>query len=191
MSFFSRLFGSSSPAKAPSRIRVHIAFDGAIRVLETPASEGWQIDEDQRRGADFTVRVLKYILPMDPMPLALLAKIYSVEGGAAPPRDPATLDWQSVFGALFSSFSNVELRGSQQLTMTDSLTATEAVLDGVSADLAVPLRIRERRAVLNHEEFIVTAMGSTAAFEQHATEIEQWFSTSAFVPHGGRHRGNP
>jgi hypothetical protein len=182
MSFFSRLFRSSPPAQTQPRIRVHSAFDGAIQVIETPASDDWQIAEDQRRGADFTVMVLKYILPMEPMPLALLAKIYTRDGGAAPPQDPATLDWQSVFGALFSSFSNVETRVSTQLTMTSSLPATEAVLDGVSADLGVPLRIRERRAVLNQEEFIVTAMGSTAAFEQHAAEIEQWFSTSTFVP---------
>lgn len=184
MSFFSRLFGSSPPARAQPRLRAHIAFDGAIRVFETPTSEGWQIAEDQRRGADFTVMVLKYILPMEPMPLALLAKLYTADGGAAPPRAPATVDWQSAFGSLFSSFSNVETRVSKQLTMTDALPATEAVLDGVGADLAVPLRIRERRAVLNHEEFIVTAMGSPTAFEQHAAEIEQWFSTSAFVPLG-------
>jgi hypothetical protein len=187
--FFSRLFGASSPAKDRPRILVHVAFDGAIRVFETPTSEGWQAAEDQRQGEDFTVMVLKYILPMEPMPLGLLAKIYTMDGGCQPPQDPSSTDWRAEFQALFSSFSNVETRASKQLTMTDSLTATEAVIEGVGADPAVPLRVRERRAVLGNEKFIVTAIGSPAAFDQHAGEIEQWFSTSAFVPLGQAKKG--
>jgi hypothetical protein len=184
MGFFTHLFGGSSSSKQRPRILAHIAFGGAIRVLETPTSAGWQNAEDQRQGEDFTVMVLKYILPMEPMPLALLAKIYTAQGAGAPPQDPSTTDWRAAFQTLFSSFSNVETRGSQQLTMTDSLAAVEAVIEGTGSNPSVPLRIRERRSVLGNEQFIVTAMGSPAAFEGHGEEIEQWFSTSAFVPIG-------
>jgi hypothetical protein len=184
MGFFARLFGGSSSSKQRPRILAHIAFGGAIRVFETPTSEGWRNTEDQRQGEDFAVMVLKYILPMEPVPLALLAKTYTAQGAGAPPQDPSSTDWRAAFQALFSSFSNVETRGSKQLTMTDSLAAVEAVLEGTGSNPAVPLRIRERRAVLGNEQFIVTAMGSPTAFEEHAGEIEQWFSTSAFVPIG-------
>ncbi len=187
MGFLSRLFGSA-PNKAPQqpRILAHIAFEGAIRVFESPTTEGWQNSEDQRRGDGFTAMVLKYILPMSPMPLALLAKIYTHDGDRARPDDAANTDWRSAFQALFSSFSNVEARASKQLTMTDSLDGLEAILDGIGADPAVPLRIRERRTVLGREQFIVTAMGSPAAFADHADEIDRWFSTAAFVPIEGK-----
>ena len=181
MGFLSRLFGGSSSARQPPRIVAHSAFDGAIRVFEVPTSAGWQSAEDERRGNDFTVVVLKYILPMEPMPLALLAKIYTLEEEAAP-QDPTATDWRAAFQALFASFSNVETRASKQLTMTGSLDAVETVLDGVGVEPAVPLRVRERRSILGHEEFMVTAIGSPAAFAEHADEIERWFSTSAFVP---------
>jgi hypothetical protein len=183
MGFFSRLLTSASgKAHHQPRILAHIAFDGAIRVFESPTSEGWQNSENHRAGDGFTVMVLKYILPMSPMPLALLAKIYTVEGTRDPPEDPKTTDWRAAFQALFSTFSGVETRAAKQLTMTDSLDAFEAVLDGIGAEPAVPLRVRERRARLGSEQFIVTAMGSPVAFEEHADEIDRWFSTSAFVP---------
>ncbi len=57
-----------------------------------------------------------------------------------------------------------------------------AVVDGVGADPAAPLRIRERRSVLGRELFIVTAAGSPALFAAHARDIDNWFAGSAFVP---------
>jgi hypothetical protein len=136
MGFLSRLFGRSSSVRQQPRIVAHSAFDGAIRVFEVPTSEGWQHAEDQRRGDDFTVMVLKYILPMEPMPLALLAKVYTLEGGS--PQDPTTMDWRAAFQALFASFSHLETRASKQLTMTASLDAVEAVLDGVGVGNTLP-----------------------------------------------------
>lgn len=128
--------------------------------------------------------VLKYIFPMSPVPLALLAKIYAVDDGRQKPQDPRQTDWREVFQPLFSSFTAVQTHPAQQLTMKSSLEAMEAVIDGVGAEPAVSLRVRERRAVAGQEQFIVTAMGTPGAFEEHASEIESWFSTSAFVPIG-------
>ncbi|WP_338866092.1 hypothetical protein [Myxococcus stipitatus] len=186
MGLFSRLFESlTSPKKSnPPRIVVHDAFDGAIRVIEAPTSDGWHSAEEERRGEDFSLKVLKYILPLEPMPLALLAKSCTVDAGGEPPDDPGTKDWQAVFQSLFSSVSKVETRVSKQLTMTGTLMATEAILEGLGAEPAVSLCIRERRAVLGQEEFIVTAIGSPDAFKQYGPEIDQWFSTVAFVPMG-------
>ena len=62
------------------------------------------------------------------------------------------------------------------------LPACEAIVDGTGADSGAPLRIRERRAVLNEEQFILSAMGTPDLFAAHATDVENWFSTSAFVP---------
>lgn len=160
----------------------HVAFDGAIRIFEAPTSEGWQIDEQQRSGDGFTAMVVKYVLPMDPIPLALLAKIYTVDSDRTPPEDPSTTDWRAVFQPLFAEFSNVAAGPGKQLTMADSLSGLEAVIDGTSADTGAPLRIRERRSVLGREQFIVTAMGVPTAFDEHHDEIDRWFSTSTFVP---------
>jgi hypothetical protein len=128
------------------------------------------------------VMVLTYVLEDQPMPLALLAKIYTVDPDCTPPEDPHATDWRAAFSALFESIASVEVRGVPQLTMKSSLDAAEATLAGVSADHGVPLRIRERRSVRDREQFIVTAMGSPTAFEAHATEVDAWFATVAFVP---------
>ena len=70
-----------------------------------------------------------------------------------------------------------------QTTMQGTqIPACEAVLDGDGADPACPLRIRERRAVLNEEQFIVTALGTPEMFAAHAAEIDLWFSSAVFVP---------
>lgn len=126
--------------------------------------------------------MLKYVLSMQPLPLALLVKSYTLEVGSSPPGDPSTTDWRKIFQALFSSFTSVETQASKQLTMTNSLDAVEAVIDGMGTQPAVPMRVRERRAVMGNEQFIVTAIGSPAAFQQHGDEIDRWFSTSAVVP---------
>lgn len=160
----------------------HVAFDGAVRVVETPRGEGWQPFEEAREGEGFTVLVLKYILPASPAPLALLAKVYTNAEGWAPPEDPARTDWRAIFRPLLSDITSVTTLATRQLTMTNALPAWEAVLDGVGADSGAPLRIRERRAVLDRELFIVTAMGSPALFEAHASDVERWFDTAAFVP---------
>lgn len=76
--------------------------------------------------------------------------------------------------------ATVETRDTTQTTMASSLPAWEAVIDGVSADLDAPLRIRERRS--GRELFIVTAMGPPALFAAHAQDIDNWFASSAFVP---------
>jgi hypothetical protein len=183
MGLLSRLFGGGKPPAPwnPSGV-AHVAFDGAIRVIETPRGEGWRHFEESREGEGFTVMVLKYILPAQPAPLALLAKIYTNGEGWEPPKDPATTDWREIFRPLLSEISGLTTLATRQLTMAAALPAWEAALDGVGAESGVPLRIRERRAVLGRELFIVTAMGSPALFEAHAANIDRWFDTAAFVP---------
>jgi hypothetical protein len=183
MGFLSRLLGRGKPpAKWEPPVVAHEAFDGAIRVIETPRGPGWERSEDGRRGDGFTVMVLKYILPATPAPLALLAKVYTNAEDRPPPDDPAATDWRRIFGPLLSEISNVTTLATRQLTMTKALPAWEAVLDGVGADSGLPLRIRERRAVLARELYIVTAMGSPALFETYAGDIDRWFDSAAFVP---------
>jgi hypothetical protein len=185
MGFLSRLLGGGKRAAQhyePS-IVAHVAFEGAIHVIETPLSKAWHHDEDAREGEGFTVMVLKYILPASPTPLALLAKIYTTAAGWTPPEDPALTDWRVIFGPLFSEIANVGVQATHQTTMNGTqLPACEAVVDGTGADSGAPLRIRERRAVLNEEQFILTAMGTPELFAAHARDVDNWFSTAAFVP---------
>ena len=185
MGFLARLFGRESAAPRayrPAQI-VHEAFDGAVRVYEVPKSKDWKYDEDAREAEGYTVMALKYILPASPMPLALLAKVYTIKEGFAPPDDPATTNWREVLDVLFSDISSVAVAVTHQNTMQGTqIPACEAVLDGTGADPACPLRIRERRAVLNEEQFIVTAMVTPDMFAGHAAEIDLWFSTAVFVP---------
>jgi len=185
MGFLSRLFGRGAAAPneyRPSQI-VHEAFGGAVRVFEVPKGKEWHWDEDARDGEGYTVMSLKYILPASPMPLGLLAKIYTIKEGFSLPDDPATTNWREVLGVLFSDISNVAVAVTHQKTMEGTqIPACEAVLDGAGADPACPLRIRERRAVLNEEQFIVMAMGTPEMFAAHAAEIDLWFSTAVFVP---------
>jgi hypothetical protein len=183
MGFFSRLFGGGQPpAKWEPGVVAHTAGDGAIRVLDVPRGPGWEHAEDARQGDGFTVLVLKYILPATPAPLALLAKIYTNDEDRPPPGDPAATDWRQIFRPLLAEISSVTTLATRQLTMTRALPAWEAVLDGSGADSGAPLRIRERRAVVDRQLFIVTAMGSPALFEAHAGDIDRWFDSAAFVP---------
>ena len=175
----SRILGIRRQPAKPA-IVAHEAHGGAIRIFETPRGEGWGYEEDAREGDGFTVMVLKYVLPATPTPLALLAKIYTHHPAGAP--EPKAPDWREALGALFSSIATVETRPTIQATMTSSLPAWETVIDGVDADSAAPLRIRERRSVLGREVFIVTAIGPPALFAAHAQDIDNWFASSAFVP---------
>lgn len=172
MGFLARFFPKTKP-----RIVADVAFDGAIRVLETPDSSDWRISEDRRDGDGFSVRVLKYVLPLQPMPLALLAKIYELT--EAP---PTKTDWRAVFASMFSEIVDVSETAVTQLTMAASLPAEEVVMNGVGAEPRVPLRIRERRSVSGHQQFIVTAIGTPEAFDERKADIDRWFETSAFVP---------
>jgi hypothetical protein len=185
MGFLSRLFGGTKPpAKWEPSVVAHTAGDGAIRVLDVPRGPGWEHAEDAREGDGFTVVVLKYILTAAPAPLALLAKIYTNDEDRPPPADPSATDWRQIFRPLLSEISSVTTLATRQLTMTRALPAREAVIDGVGADSGAPLRIRERRAVLGRELFIVTAMGSPALFQAHAAEVDRWFDSTALVPIG-------
>jgi hypothetical protein len=182
MSFLSRLFGAKAPVKP--RIVAHVAHGGAIRVFEAPTSDGWQHDEVARSGDGFSTRVVKYVLDAQPAPLALLAKVYTIDADRPPPDDPRGTDWRAAFAALFSAIERVDDVDADQLTMKSSIPAVQATIDGTSADNGRPLRIRERRSVVGREQFIVTAMGPYEVFEDHAAEIESWFTSVAFVPTG-------
>jgi hypothetical protein len=183
MGFLSRLLGGGKPPPRwePS-VAAHEAFDGAIRVIEAPRGPGWERAQESRQGDGFTALVLKYILPVAPAPLVLLAKIYTNAEDRPAPEGPATTDWRAIFRPLLSEISSVTTLATRQLTMTKALPAWEAVLDGVGADSGAPLRIRERRAVVDRELFIVTAMGSPALFAAHAADVDRWFDGTAFVP---------
>jgi len=195
MGFFSELVGKllGSKAAPPERLAKgrfsvisHVAFGGAVRVLEAPLDEGWEYDEAQREGDGFTVMVLKYLLPASQTsqtPLALLAKIYTIEPGHAPPEDPERTDWRMAFGPLFAVIENVTVQTAVQTTMSGaSLPACEVIVDGPSGDAGAPLRIRERRAILAEQQFIVTAMGTPELLAAHAADVEKWFATAVFVP---------
>jgi len=179
MGFFSRILGIRPKPAKPSII-AHEAHGGAIRVFETPLGEDWGYQEDSREGDGFTVMVLKYVLPATPTPLALLAKVYTHHPASAP--EPRAPEWREALGVLFSSIATVDARDATQTTMTGSLPAWEAIIDGVGAEPVAPLRIRERRSVLGRELFIVTAMGPPDMFAAQAQDIDNWFSSSAFVP---------
>ncbi len=180
MSLFKRLF-RKAPAEKP-RIVAHAAFDGAIRVFETPTGEGWKHDEAAREGDGFAVVVLKYVLDAQPGPLALLAKVYTLKDDQPPPPDPHSTDWGGAFKGLFKKIERVDQQDADQLTMKSSIPAVQATIDGESADYGQGLRIRERRAVVGREQFIVTAMGPLEVFEDHAQQVDAWFTSVAFVP---------
>ena len=192
MGVLSKLVGKllKSPAAPPPRLAKgrfsvisHVAFDGSVRVLEAPLDEGWQYDEAEREGDGFKVMVLKYLLPATPTPLALLAKIYTIEPGSTPPEDPERTDWRAAFEPLFAVIENVAVQPARQTTMAGtSLPAYEAIIDGPSGDEGAPLRIRERRSVLGEQQFIVTAMGPPELVAAHAIDVEKWFATAVFVP---------
>lgn len=160
---------------------VHESFGGAIRIFETPRGKEWIYREDAREGDDFTVMVLKYVLPSTPTPLVLLAKIYTNEKDQSAEAAQVP-DWRKLLGSLFSTVATVDARETKQTTMSSELPAWEAVIDGIGANPAAPLRIRERRSILSHELFIVGAIGSPELFAAHAETIDKWFESSAFVP---------
>lgn len=173
-------FDAGTPMKVP-KLRAYEAFNGAVRVLEAPAGKAWEVDEDGRQGQGFLAMSLRFIRPAEPAPMALLAKIYTLIDGTKP-NDPAATDWRSAFAPLFASIDRVDVTTTEQLTMESSLPATEVIVEGVSADGGFPLRIRERRAVLGNEEFVVTAMCAISLLERFAGHIDAWFDTVAFVP---------
>jgi hypothetical protein len=179
MGLLSRILGIR-PRPAKLSVVVHEAHGGAIRIFETPRGEGWGWQEDAREGDGFTVMVLKYVLAATPTPLVLLAKIYTHHPATAP--EPKAPNWREALGGLFSSVATVDARETTQTTMSSSLLAWEAVIDGVGAEPATPLRIRERRSMLGRELFIVTAMGPPALFAANAQDVDNWFESAAFVP---------
>ena len=53
MGFLSRLLGGGKaaptpPAQRPFEVVAHVAFEGAIHVMETPLGKDWEHDEDAR-----------------------------------------------------------------------------------------------------------------------------------------------
>ena len=128
--------------------------------------------------------VLNYTREANPTPLGLLAKIYTVDPSRDAPEDPRTTDFRAEFAALFTTMSAVDLLDARQLTMQRSIGAAEVRIDGNGADQVSPLRISERRAVLGHEQLVVTAVGSIAAFQELQADIDRWFESVAFVPLG-------
>lgn len=184
MSFFKKLFGPKNDGPR-FKILAHEAFGGAIRIIETPTSPGWTYSEDSRQGDGFTVMVLKYGLPGGECPLVLLAKIYTVDRDREPPADPSSTDWRGEFAPLFQSVEAINTTSSTQMTMSSTIPAAEATVDGQSSAGPWKLRIRERRSVVENEQFIVGAVGPDSLWTAHAAEIEAWFNTAAFVPIAG------
>jgi len=185
MGLLSRLLGGRRGATERTRFSIiaHVAFEGAIHVTEAPVGAAWEYDEDERDGDGYWAMTLKYILPEAPSPLALLAKIYTIKRGFQRPALPGASDWRESLGPLYAEITSLAAQPAIQTTMKGTtLTAVEANVDGPRAESGAPLHIRERRAVLNEELFIVTAMGTPEQFAAHASDIDRWFSTVAFVP---------
>jgi hypothetical protein len=61
------------------------------------------------------VMVLRYGLPMQPLPLTLIAKIYTLEGRV--PEDPKSTDWRAVFW--WALLKRVESVGAAQQSTYD------------------------------------------------------------------------
>ena len=183
MGLFSKLFaGAEEPALvAEPKIGAHIAFDGAIRVLEAPAGEGWRDDEIKRRGEGFKVIALKYVSNDAPVPLALAAKLYTHDP-ERPPPPPLERDWPALFQAMFAAPPIVTTRPGRLRTPARELAAVEVVLEGTGATPPGPLRVRERRAVVGREELVVTAFGPPSAFAAHERDVDAWFETAVFTP---------
>lgn len=177
MGLFSKLFKKAEPKQ--HKVLVHEAFGGAIRVFESPTDEAWQVYEDSREGDGFVVMVLKYVLPTQPAPLVLLAKIYTLDYA---PEPPSEANWAVDFEPLFAGEPAIDVVQSEQLTMQTKLPAYEASVVGPAADYDGILKIRERRSVKEQEQFIVTAMGPSEVFDAHPGDIEKWFENSTFVP---------
>ncbi len=178
MGLFSRL-SKITGAKAPA-VRVHEAFNGAIRVYETPLGSEWSADEAFEEGDGFLKYVLKYKLPGEPLSMVLSAKLYVLHEDLGAPPDPASTAWSAEFATFFATAPTVATSTTQQLLMRGTLPAAEALVQGQSQAHALPLSIRERRATLGQRQFIVTAIGPSAAFAAHSSAIDAWFATSAF-----------
>lgn len=180
MEWFKKLFGQSKGESEPAlKIVVHEAFDGAIRIFEAPVEPGWGYTEDERSGDGFTVMVVKYMLPAEPFPLVLVAKIYTL---AYPPEVPADTDWPEAFDTLFSRIDACDVNAARQLTMKTELPATQAVVTGLDTQGA-PIVVRERRAILANEQFVVTAIGPADTVLANVAVIDRWFANVAFVPY--------
>lgn len=178
MRLFSRLLGKQQD-QLPNTL-VHEACGGAIRVFGVPNGEGWYSQEDEREGDGFVVNVLKYVLDAEPFPLTLSAKVYSLPAREGAPEDPAATDWISIFGSLFRTEPEVAANSGEQTTMHVMLKAMEARITGVEREQGAPLFIRERRAVLGKQQFIVTASGPVELCKTQVATIEAWFQNVAF-----------
>ena len=188
MGWLKKLFGGQKAA-SPRRefaVLTHEAFGGAIRVIEAPTADTWVWDEAERSGDGFTVMLLKYLHPAEPFPLALMVKIYTL---AYAPEPPADTDWPAAFDGLFSELQSVDVKQTQQTTMTSLLDATEALLTGTDQQGAA-LVVRERRAIFKNEQFIVTAMGPAEAMQTHQSTVDKWFETAAVVPYSPESSGS-
>lgn len=177
MGLISRLLGRRQD-DAPGTL-VHEACGGAIRVFGVPAGPEWCAQEDQREGDGFVLDVLKYVLEAEPFPLTLSAKVYTLQAEEGPPEDPVATAWAEVFGELFVAPPDVNTNASEQTTMRILLKAMEARITGVGKQ-GVPMFIRERRAVRDQQQFIVTAYGPAQLCEVHAAMIDAWFQNVAF-----------
>ncbi len=163
------------------KFKAHQAFDGAVRIAQAPGGKAWRIVEDGREGQGFLAMSLMFIRDAEPAPLVLLAKIFTLTDGRKP-NDPSTTDWRAGFASLFAKIESIDQVAATQLTLHEPLPATEVSVVGTSPDGDFALCIRERRAVHNHEEFMVTAMGPCELFTQHAVRIDAWFDSMVFEP---------
>lgn len=180
MGLFSKLLGKD---KRPGTL-VHEAFGGLIRVYGVPSGTDWTASEDVREGEGFVVHVLKYKRDLEPIPLTLSAKVYSLHEDADPPEDPDATDWRSLFGGLFAEVPDIQLSRAEQRMMTMILPASEAMITGAEGESGSALRIRERRSTSGQQQFIVTASGTAEVFDLESAVIQRWFDEAVFSVEG-------
>jgi hypothetical protein len=170
MGFLSKLFGSK-----PASPRLIVEQRSWVMVYDVPTDGGWQRFDDERRGDDFVVQVLKLARTDDR--LVLLAKDYT---GAVGDEDLRARDWSAQYAQIFTAVTNISITDGKQTLMDHTIDALDVVAEGTSAD--GPQRIRERYASIPGHQLIITAAGTITAHERFASDVDRWFEGIAFRP---------
>lgn len=174
-----RVIGSKPAQPDPGApMVVHEAFGGAIRVFGAPVGSRWQSQERQREGNGFLSSTLLYLLPAQPAPMVLMAKVYTLTDGERPAR-PDETDWTDALGSLFEHVEAVDVQEAEQVHMRGVLPAVQGTLRGSAPD-GWPLMIRERRAVFGPKQLIVSVMGPEPVVCSESDNVDSWFSETAF-----------
>ncbi len=168
MGLFSKLFAREAPQP-----RIVVEQRPWVMVYDVPVGEGWHRVDDERRGADFVVSVIKLVRTDDK--LVLLAKDYAGSEHDTL-ADLETRDWSDQYTQILGAVPRIAITTTAQ-TLMDRVVPALDVTATSDADI-----VRERYAVVPGHRLIVTAIGSASAHDKHAADIERWFAGVAFRP---------